>query len=34
MTECVGEKINPCKILVEKLEGKRPRGRVRCEWKD
>jgi hypothetical protein len=28
------EKRNACRILVGKLEGKRPLGRKRCRWVD
>jgi len=30
----VGEITNTHKILVGKLEGKRPLGRYRCRWED
>jgi hypothetical protein len=29
-----GEKVNAYRILVRKLEGKRPLGRPRCRWED
>jgi hypothetical protein len=29
-----GEKRNACRLLVGKLEGKRPLGRPRCRWAD
>jgi hypothetical protein len=29
-----GEKRNACRILVEKLEGKKQLGRRRCRWED
>jgi hypothetical protein len=29
-----GEKVNAYRILVWKLEGKRPLGRPRCRWVD
>jgi hypothetical protein len=29
-----GEKRNTCRILVRKLEGKRPVGRPRSRWED
>jgi hypothetical protein len=30
----MGEKRNTCRILMGKLEGKRPLGRPRCRWVD
>jgi hypothetical protein len=30
----MGEKSNAYRILVGKLEGKRPLGRPRCRWED
>jgi hypothetical protein len=30
----MGEKMNAYRILVGKLEGKRPLGRPRCRWED
>jgi hypothetical protein len=30
----IGEKRNMYRLLVEKLEGKRPLGRPRCRWVD
>ena len=29
-----GEKINVYRVLVGKLEGKKPLGRSRCRWED
>jgi hypothetical protein len=31
---CIGERRGVYRILVGKLEGKRPLGRPRCRWKD
>jgi hypothetical protein len=28
------KKLNACRILVGRPEGKRPLGRLRCTWKD
>jgi hypothetical protein len=30
----MGEKMNACRILVGKPEGKRPLGRPRCTWQE
>jgi hypothetical protein len=30
----MGKKMNAYRILLEKLEGKRPVGRPRCRWAD
>jgi len=31
---CVGEKINACRVWVQKAEGKRPLGRLRHRQED
>jgi hypothetical protein len=31
---CMGEKRNACRMLLGKLEGKRPLGRHKCRWED
>lgn len=31
---CVGEKINACRVLVQKAEGRRPLGRLRHRQED